>query len=211
MAKKNNWRWESAVTDIVIIDTDTKIPNKILQTHGNKTGLHGRTHIVNVNKKEYTYYYPGILDLILNIDLGNGIYLIPEKYAEFFEKWLHEQRLRTIRTEYIPKGLDLNKNYLEQLKEDALFDFMKDSGFKNVNNLRWFPEYDEAALDLLNKNNKNTVETALSKLWKIDWTKNKKITEEMILKYGINIDTKYIETSACPAAELNIRYLENRY
>ncbi|MDO9518209.1 MAG: hypothetical protein Q7J10_09215 [Methanosarcinaceae archaeon] len=173
-------------TDLVIVDADTKLPKHIRQSqNSNSMGLRGRTHKIKSGDKVYEYYYPGVLDLLLHIEI-NGNFFMPKPHAALFEKWLSNKRVRVIRFRGEPVGLDTST--LMRLKEQALFNYLKPADHSEINHLRWFENNDSSAMELLESEDQTITDYTVTKIWLIDWTPQRRVTDELQIRYNLNMD-----------------------
>jgi len=185
----NQKKWNAATIEMVLINSDTPIPRRVLHTHTPKDmGLNGRVHVRRTSLQEYRYYYPGILDSLLHIDFPHQLhaYLLPSLHAVVLEQWCLQHKLRSYRFRAMPSG----KTAAETISrmESAFYTFIRGSQEAGINKLRWISNLDIAPDEAVKRNEPILTRKIVSKMWFLDWTPDRIGTREFVERHGIDID-----------------------
>lgn len=183
-------RWNAADIEMVVISSDTPIPGRVLHTHKlSEIGLKGR--ILNRVQKgrPYRYYYPGILDSLLHVEVPNQlhVYLLPAIHAGQLEKWCLDQKLKPYRFKTFPSGKYAKDLYRQM--QDAFYAFIHDAEESGVNSMRWISNSQLSPDAAVSPTTPILNEKIVSKMWFIDWTPDRIGTQEFIERHGLSIDT----------------------
>jgi hypothetical protein len=183
-------RWNAASIEMLTISSDTPIPRRILHTHKpSEIGLKGRVHNQKQKGKQYRYYYPGILDSLLHVEVPNQlhVYLLPAIHAGQLEQWCLDHKLKPYRFKTFPSGKYAHELYAEM--QTAFYAFIRDAEESGVNSLRWISNSQLSPDAAVSPTTPILNERIVSKMWFIDWTPDRIGTHEFIERHGLLIDT----------------------
>jgi hypothetical protein len=182
-------RWNAADIEMVVISSDTPIPARVLHTNKlSEIGLKGQVLNRTQKGRQYRYYYPGILDSLLHVEVPNQlhVYLLPAIHAGQLEQWCFDRKLVPYRFKTFPSGKYANKLYREM--QNAFYAFIRDAEESEVNSMRWISNSQLSPDAAVSPNTPILNEKIVSKMWFIDWTPDRIGTQEFIERHGLSID-----------------------
>lgn len=183
-------RWNAADIEMVVISSDTPIPRRVLHTHKlSEIGLKGQVLNRTQKGRQYRYYYPGILDSLLHVEVPNQlhVYLLPAIHAGQLEQWCLNQKLKPYRFKTFPSGKYAPELYRKM--QDAFYSFIRNAKESKINSMRWISNSDLSPDAAVGPNTPILNEKIVSKMWFIDWTSDRIGTHEFIERHGLSIDT----------------------
>lgn len=174
-------KWDETKTYMVSLDPHIIKDINLIQTQNySHIGLRGKWHNV---KGKYQYYYPGLLDVLLHIEI-QGNFFLPRPHAEILVDFLKRRNINSLSLEC----KCYHKDYFDEMKRKALLNYIKNTvndkkATKLLNKEKWFINNSKSAIELLN--DPELAQKTITKIWKIDWSSDCYITRYLMQYYNI--------------------------